>query len=1256
MDSIRRQRRPRFFSRALRRILGQAAPAQPALAGIPAVAAEQDIPVRTNPSRVEPNFDSSLEPAVDSGGSGPATPPEAPEPQPAPPKRRWRVVKRTLLLVLLLAVAGASALAVYESRTSVLEARFFAGLTKKLSYRMDKGPSAAIRFPQASPYDERLGYSNLPNYLAKLKTRDYVVVEQARMSPKMLELADMGLFATYREKTRAGLDILDYSGEPLFSARFPERLYEKFDAAPQLLVKSLLFIENRELLDTTYPKRNPAVEWDRFSKAVFDKTIHAVGLGGGGRVAGGSTLATQIEKYRHSPEGRTASLGDKLRQMASATLRSYLDGENTGPTRRRIVLEYLNTVPLSAKLGYGEVNGIGDGMWVWYGRDFAEVNRILSSNGVTPEFALVYKEALSLMIAQRRPAYYLGAGEKDLEILTNSHLRVLAQAGVISPALRDAAIATVLHPALASGVAPPPANTFVTRKAANAVRNHLANLLGDSRLYNLDRLDLSVVTTLNSEAQKAVTATLRKLTDNEAAAEAGLTGKGMLGNGDPSKVVYSFTLMERGDKVNYLRVQTDNYDQPLDINEGAKLDLGSTAKLRTLTTYLDIIDQLHQRYEPMSKAELAKITVDPKDRLSQWAIEYFQTLPEGADRGLVPMLGAAMERKYSGNPGEAFFTGGGVHVFGNFSKLDDSRILTVQQALQNSTNLVFVRLMRDVVRYYMFQLPGSSAQLLADADDPRRAEYLSRFADREGKDFLARFWNKYRGKNWDEIQTALMQGVRIKASKIAAVHRTIYPDASQAEFGKFLHTYLPADAEVDDERIAKMYDQYAVANMSLADRGYVASVHPLELWLVGYLRTHPKAGWDEVAGASTKERQEVYSWLFKTHRKHAQDKRIAGLIEVEAFLKIHAQWKKMGYPFDSLVPSYATTLGASADRPIALAELMGILINGGVRKPTQRIDSLHFAKDTPYETLVKRGGAEKGEQVLSPDVARAVVNAIRGVVQEGTAKRVKTAFVKDDGSVIALGGKTGTGDQRFDVYGAGHRLIESRYVNRSATFVFNIGERFFGSMTAYVHGPDSAHYDFTSALPVQLLVKLAPSLMPMIQHQDTVTIPGLHVERAAPAPAPAGPADAVARDTEQAVPADAAPPVEAPAVAEPVAKPAAKAAEKPAAKAAEKAADKPAAKVAEKAAEKPAAKAAEKAAEKPAAKAAEKAVDKPAVKKPAADTAGDHPKAAAVRKADADVAPKPAPHKPAAKRDTDPDAPLPKPARTKPAAVEEVLQ
>jgi membrane peptidoglycan carboxypeptidase len=1166
MESIRRSIRPRFVDHALRLLRMRAwfgANAVPVPAVALAAAAQGAVPQK---KYSQPQL------SVIPGGAQ-NEPPDGGTPAPAPAPKRSRV-KRILLAVFLLLVVVLAGLAWLETRSSTLQAKFFAQLAAKLSYRMEDGPSDSIRFPSDSPYDERLGYANLPDYLGKLKTHDYAVNAQARISPKMAELADMGLFATYPEKTRVGLDILDRNGQALFSARYPERTYGKFDDAPSLLVQSLLFIENRELLDTTYPKRNPAVEWDRFSKAVFDKTLHSVGLGGGGRVAGGSTLATQIEKYRHSSEGRTTSLTDKLRQMASATLRAYQGGEDTTDARRRIVLEYLNTVPLSAKVGYGEVNGIGDGMWVWYGRDFARVNKMLGARTWTPEAVQAYKEALSLMIAQRRPAYYLGAGTQDLEVLTDSHLRVLAQAGVITPQIRDAALAVKLHPSTTSGIAPTQANAFVSRKAANAVRNHLAGLLGDPRLYNLDRLDLSVKTTLDADAQKAVTAMLRKLSTNDAAAAAGLTGKGMLGNGDPSKVVYSFTLMERGRDVNYLRVQTDNFDQPLDINEGAKLDLGSTAKLRTLVTYLDIIDQLHQRYGKMSKTELAAQHIDPKDHLSQWGVDYFRQLPDSADRGLPAMLDASLERKYSGSPGEAFFTGGGVHTFGNFSKLDDHRILTVRQATQNSTNLVFVRLMRDVVRYYMFQLPGSSAALLADADDPRRAEYLARFADKEGQTFLAKFWNKYKGKSFAEAESLLLQGLHPTPAHLAAVHRSIHPEATPAQFGAFINDNLPSKNEVEEDKLATMYDTYSPDNMSLADRGYVSSVHPLELWLVNYLRTHPKAGWDEVVHASVKERQDVYSWLFKTHRKHAQDNRIAGLIEVEAFLKIHAQWKKMGYPFDSLVPSYATTLGASADRPAALAEMMGILVNGGVRKPVERIDSLHFAKDTPYETLVKRAPTAGSERVLSADVARAALDTIRGVVAEGTAKRAKHAFVQSDGSVIAVGGKTGTGDQRFDVYAKGGHLIESRFVNRSATFVFNIGERFFGTMTAYVHGPDSANYDFTSALPVQLLVSLAPSLMPMIEpHAANKAVAGKQGDAAtalpivlsgdkaeptlAPAasaapPAAADPAVATAPAAAQAATAPAAPATAAPA-------PAAKASAAAAAAAATPAATKPAA-------------------------------------------------------------------------------------------------
>jgi membrane peptidoglycan carboxypeptidase len=1004
-------------------------------------------------------------------------PESAPQPAPEQPRKTSRI-KVGLFLVLLTALVLLVWWSVREIRTSALQARFFTKLAGEIKFKVEPGPSPAIHYPQDSPYDGRLGYADLPDFLGKLKERDYEITAQARFSPKMAQLSDMGVFPTYHEKNVAGLKILDCRAQPLFAASYPERYYDSFSATPAILVKSLLFIENRELLDPSYPTRNPAVEWDRLSKAVLDKSLNTFG---GHRTGGGSTLATQIEKYRHSPEGRTSSMKDKLRQMVSATLRSYQNGEDTMAVRRQIVIDYLNTVPLSAKPGYGEVNGIGDGLWVWYGRDFKEITRDLQGNMDRPGSALAYKQALSLLIAQRRPSHYLGAGEQDLEELTNSHLRLLAQAGVITPQLRDAAIAQKLARVHTAGAQSAPPMSFVTRKASNAVRNHLAGLLGDSRLYNLDRLDLSVISTLDAKAQTDITKVLRGLRDPETAKAAGLTGKGMLGNGDPANVVYSFTLLEKGDNVNYLRLQTDNFDQPLDINDGAKLDLGSTAKLRTLVTYLDIIDQLHQRYNGMSGAGLDNVKVDPKDILSQWGVAYFKALPAGGDRGLKPMLDAAMERKYSANPGEGFFTGGGMHYFGNFSKEDNGRIMPLRQGLRNSVNLVFVRLMRDVSRYYMFQTPGSSASLLADADDPRRKVYLARFADKEGREFMTRFYSKYKGKAAPEQQEILLESVRATPVRLANIYRTVVPEGTQQQFGEFLKANLPSQNEVPDERVAKLYAQYAMENWSLADRGYLANVHPLELWMVAYLRKHEGASLSDMIAASDKERQEVYKWLFTTHRKHAQDRRIADLLEVEAFLGIHKQWKKMGYPFDSLVPSYATSLGASADRPAALAELMGILVNGGVRKGSERIESLHFAAGTPYDTMLKRNKHAANEQVLNPLVARTVVDEIRGVVSDGTAKRARRAFVLADGTDLAVGGKTGTGDQRFDVYGAGGRLIESRYVNRSATFVFNIGERFFGSMTAYVRGPESKNYDFTSALPVQLLVVLAPTLMPLIE-------------------------------------------------------------------------------------------------------------------------------------------------------------------------------
>jgi len=74
-----------------------------------------------------------------------------------------------------------------------------------------------------------------------------------------------------------------------------------------------------------------------------------------------------------------------------------------------------------------------------------------------------------------------------------------------------------------------------------------------------------------------------------------------------------------------------------------------------------------------------------------------------------------------------------------------------------------------------------------------------------------------------------------------------------------------------------------------------------------------------------------------------QDKRIRIILEQDAFASIHKAWQRLGYPFKKLVPSYATAIGSSADRPEALAEIMGIIISEGVHKPAYLIQEITFA-------------------------------------------------------------------------------------------------------------------------------------------------------------------------------------------------------------------------------------------------------------------------------------------------------------------------
>jgi membrane peptidoglycan carboxypeptidase len=917
------------------------------------------------------------------------------------------------------------ALGTMEWRGAHLQAALFGGIGRDARYALGEGRSADIRFPVGGPHDQRLGYRDLPQWIERLQGAGYEVSAQARLSPTLIALHDAGLSLPYREKPQAGLSLRDCRGESLAERRLPQRIYAGFDAVPPLMLQSLLFVEDRQLLDPESPSRNPALDPPRLGKAVLEQ-LQRVALSDRS-AAGGSTLATQIEKYRHSPGGRTASASEKLRQMLAASLRGYLDGSDTLARRRQIAVDWINTVPLGARAGFGEVHGLGDGLWAWYGRDSSDVDELLI--GQRPAGAdarawqrargLAFKQVLSLVIAQRRPMQYLVDDGAVLDEQTNRYVRLMADAGAIEPPLRDAALRQRLKLSPRAPALPRP--DFVERKAAMALRTQLAGLLGLPDTYALERLDLDVDSTLDGRAQRLVTDALVQLKDPLMLRAAGLVGEHLLSErDDPSKIVFALTLVERADDGSHLlRVQADNVDQPFDVNRGVRLDLGSTAKLRTLISYLEAIAGLHAQWAWRPADELRAWTPSPRDPLAVWAREHLLAQPAPAT--LSAMLEAALERRYSASPHETFFTGGGAHRFENFDgEKHDHRVLSVREAFHHSVNLVFIRLMREVVRHKVHRGGTEVDQILAEVYDPRRQALLARFADHEGTVYLSRF------------------------------HRA----------------WKAAGGWIDAP----------------------ARPHPLQTWLDDYLQRHPDAGFDELRAASADARQEAYAWLFRTRHAQAQNQRIATMLERDAFGEILKDWQRLGYPFDTLTPSYATAIGAAGDRPAALAHLMGVLLDAGHhRPPLQTLPVLHFGRGTPYETRLERR-ASGDRAVLAPEVAAAARGALLGVVESGTARRLKGALLDAAGQPLAVAGKTGTGDHRAQRFGAGGQLLSERVVERSATFAFMLGDRFHGTVVAYVEGPDAARYRFTSALPVQLLKAIGPRLMPLLQPRGACPI------------------------------------------------------------------------------------------------------------------------------------------------------------------------
>lgn len=995
---------------------------------------------------------------------------------------RWRRVLHGTIRALGWAACAAALFllgwgASIEARTSYMQSRFFTWFDSGIRYWAAPGASPSIRFPQSGPRDIRLGYVELPAITPSLEAHQFQIVRQAQWSPRLDWFVDNGGYALYTPKLRTGLQIYDRNGETLFAAAYPQRVYANFNEVPPLVASSLLFIEDRNLLDTQYPLHDPAVAWDRFI------------LASGGRIAGlinhswqrggASTLATQIVKFSESPGGRTGGVAEKLRQMATAAAAAYQNGPDTTAARRGILVTYLNSTPLASRPGYGEVIGVPEALWVWYGTDLAEANQVLTQPATTTQALArqgsVYRQVLSLILAGQRPAYYLIQNRPALETLTDAYLNELARHGVIPPRLRDAALAARLE--FRAALPPPPQFSFVGNKATDWLQAELLSWLHVQDLWSLDRYDLAAYSTIDETAQQRVTAVLTRLGDPAYDQSLGLFGKLMLSTGNnPALINWSFVLYERGANANYLRIHADSLNQPFDINSGAKLQLGSTAKLRTLITYLDIMVALHQQLAALPAPALLHIAATGPDNLTRWAAGYFATTN---NRAVQPMLAAAMLRTYPAYPA-TYFTGGGNNSFGNFEPWENTLTPTVEYAFENSINCAFIRILHDIRDYYTAQSGIDETKLLADPHNPARIAYLQHFAEQEGRRYLHGFYTAYRGLTPSQALEKLAGHTAPMASHLADLFLAIHPDAEQVAMTAFLQAHMPkqAFAELTADRLAQLYGEFALGKLSLNDEGYIANVHPLEIWLVIYLQTHPAATWKDVDAASPGEILKSYAWLFRPDKTFQQNVRIATLREQEAFKRIWQDWRRQGYPFDHLVPSLGTAIGASGDRPDALANLMGIILNNGVQLPTVELDRLNFADGTPYQTDF--ASQPNPQQALDPAVVQTVRQALLGVVQNGTAGLVAGAYRAPNGSLLQVGGKTGSGDNRYHIYGPGGVFRGERVVDRTATFVFFLGDRFFGTVTAYVPGAQAADFSFDSAMSVQLLKMLQPQLAPLL--------------------------------------------------------------------------------------------------------------------------------------------------------------------------------
>ena len=219
-----------------------------------------------------------------------------------------------------------------------------------------------------------------------------------------------------------------------------------------------------------------------------------------------------------------------------------------------------------------------------------------------------------------------------------------------------------------------------------------------------------------------------------------------------------------------------------------------------------------------------------------------------------------------------------------------------------------------------------------------------------GTPLPGRFWNDYAGLTPQEALDQLARRTRPAARRLAVIYLTARPEASRAELGDFLVHHLPPSS-VDDDELWDLWREYGPAvfrcrtgDTSRAFIRWSCGSSPISRTIRTRSRSEvieasgPMCGRRSMAGSSraaTCTSRTRASASCSRRMPSTGSSRIGGGRAILSVTSCHHM---------------ARAIGSSGDRPDALADLMGIILNDGVRLPNVDLQRLHFAADTPYET------------------------------------------------------------------------------------------------------------------------------------------------------------------------------------------------------------------------------------------------------------------------------------------------------------------